>query len=267
METELEILRIVLGLFFLAVSSWHDLKTREVPNRVWLIFAPVGFALLLLQSKINQHDGETVIPSAWLISIAVTAGISLSLFYLGLFGGADAKALICLSITMPTYPKVARYQPPIPTYPFPLAVLSNAVLTSSLLIIIIVGHNILILFRNGERMFDGMENEPLWSKILAFATGIKVDTEKLRAGSHYILLEHFTKGEDGKIIRHLKISSSLRGETKEEIEQREELLEEIDGKVWATLGLPFLVFITASYLFALYFGDFVTWFIFSFTPS
>ncbi|KYH40794.1 MAG: peptidase A24B, FlaK domain-containing protein, partial [Candidatus Bathyarchaeota archaeon B63] len=181
-------------------------------------------------------------------------GISLSLFYAGFFGGADAKALICLSIAIPMYPAVspARRSALIPL--FPVAVLVNAVLASSVLVLAILSHNLVMYARIRGEMFRGLEHEPLWKKMLVFTAGIKVDLEKIMSGLHYIPMEYLTRGEGGEVTRHIRISPSLEGAGFEE-------LSEIQGQVWATPGLPFLIFITIGFLVALLFGDLTAWLI------
>ena len=257
----LEILRIFVAFCFLFVSSWYDFKTREVPNRVWLFFAPIGFTLAALQSLLNFTAGESVDPVLWLFSLGVTGGISLALFYLGLFGGADAKALICLSITLPVRPSSISHQTNMLTPLFPLTVLSNAVLASSSLVLVITSYNLFKLIQTKGRLFDGLEGEPIWSKIVAFTTGFKVDSDKLRNGSHYMPLEYLSEEKDGETVRHLRVSVRLIEETPQESSIFIDLPRELGGRIWATPGLPFLVFVTAGFVAALFFGDFVTWFI------
>lgn len=262
-----EISRVSMSFLFLLISSWYDFKTREVPNRVWVFFAPVGFALAILQFSLSSLAGENVDPVLWLFSFSVTAGISLALFYLGFFGGADAKALICLSIALPVYPSSIQDHLNVLTPLFPLAVLSNGVLVSASLVLAITSYNLVKLFQTGGGLFDGLESEPFWSKIVAFTTGFRVDSHKLRNGSHYIPLEYMSKGEDGEIVRHLRISPRLTEEVPEKNNPPGELPKELPSRIWATPGLPFLVFVTVGFVAALFFGDFVTWFIFQLIAS
>jgi hypothetical protein len=108
-------------------------------------------------------------------------------------------------------------------------------------------------------LFEGLEAEPLWRKILVFATGFKVDSNRLKAGSHYMLLEQLSRGENGKLIRHLNVTPRVESENPQEEAKIEELLEELNMKVWVTPGLPFLVFITIGLIVALVRGDFISW--------
>jgi len=267
MNELLEVSRVLITLFFLGLSSWYDFKTREVPNKVWAAYAPTAVALTLLQFYVDSSVDYGLIPYAWLISIGITTAISLILFYAGFFGGADAKALICLGLALPIYPSiVSGYLTGIVPF-FPLAVLGNAVLAASLLVLGIAGYNTIQLIKENGRLFEGLENEPVWSKILAFATGFKVSSQKLKDGSHYMLLEQFSRGENGEVVRQLRLFPALEEESSEEDEERfEELLNEVDGKVWVTPGLPFLIFITLGFVAALFVGDFISWLVFRVFP-
>jgi len=97
-----ESIRISLSLVFLIYASWSDIKTREVSNKVWLLYAPLGLMLTLFEGLLYEDYDY------WLfvgISVALTFTLAVSLFYLGAFGGADAKAFMCLALAFPTYPK------------------------------------------------------------------------------------------------------------------------------------------------------------------
>ena len=260
MNEWLEASRVLLSLFFLVLSSWYDFKKREVSNKMWAIYGPASLTLLLLQFFTDYSYNKEGIPIQWLVSIGLTTIIALVLFYIGFFGGADSKALICLSIALPVYPSFTYEYIMILVPFFPLAVLVNSVLGSSLLIIVITGYNLGLMILKRERLFEGLEEEPLWSKVIAFATGFRVDSEKMKDGSHYMPLERFSRGEDSKIIRHLKVTPRIEDDPQKESQQKE-FLNELHEKVWVTPGLPFLVFVTAGFIAALVVGDFTSWLI------
>ncbi|RLG97198.1 hypothetical protein DRO29_03450 [Candidatus Bathyarchaeota archaeon] len=248
-----EAMRVGLSLLFLAISSWYDLKEREVSNRVWMVFAPLGLALSLLHFHLTK-DQNFLLPMV--MSVLIVGGFSVALFYLGLFGGADAKALICLSLTLPVQPSFVRPLLKMVSPFFAFSVLVNAVVFSSASILGIALYNLYRGFGAGENLFEGLESEPLLNKILAFFTGIKVDANKLGKSPHYIPLETVSTGEDGSRTRRLRIFFRL-GE-----EPGEESLNEFKGfkgKVWVTPSLPFIVFITAGFVAALLLGDILMW--------
>jgi preflagellin peptidase FlaK len=267
MREWLEVSRVLISLFFLGLSSWYDFKTREVFNKMWVFFGPIGLALTLLQLYVNNLEGENIVPWFWLLSVGLTTGISIVLFYTGFFGGADSKALICLSTALPVYPSFV-YGYIVVFVPFlPLAVLGNAVLLSSLLVVFIALYNLTQMVHAKEKLFEGLEAEPFWRKILVFATGFKVNSNKLKVESHYMLLEQLSRGEDGELIRHLNVTPRLENENPQEEAKLEALLEELNMKVWVTPGLPFLVFITIGLIVALVMGDFISWLVLQLAAS
>jgi len=249
----LNVLRLLLCLFFLSLASLYDIKTREVPDRVWIIFAPAGSVLTLLSLILSKWNHQNLIISA--LSIVLTACMALILFYLGMFGGADAKALMCLAIAMPTYPKTNFKFPIKIVLPMlPISVLNNAILLASSLVLVMVSKNLLDVII-GEEIFEGLEAEKLVTKIFAFITGFRVDVKKLRDGRHhYIVMEEFSRKENGMLMRRLKLLKPIGLE-----EEIMNIPEEFNGKVWVTMGLPFLVFITLGFLIAIFVGDIIFW--------
>jgi preflagellin peptidase FlaK len=121
-------LRVLISLVFLFYASWSDFKTREVSNWVWALFAPLAFLLTTLQYVLFPQD----LLYNFVLPFVITLALSLVLFYAGGFGGADAKALICLSFALPVYPSFLL-ESPIGYLPliFPLSVFINAVFLAS----------------------------------------------------------------------------------------------------------------------------------------
>jgi len=250
--------RFAISLIFLSAASIHDIKSREVPNYIWATFAPIGLALTLISLALNGWNQTIIL--AWIVTAAVTIGLSMALFYLGLFGGADAKALMCLAASMPTQPNQAVIKPLMEAYtpiPPPISTFNNAVLSASLLTIAISIRNLIDLARNGRRIFDGLEDEKLMTKAFAFMTGYRVHSRKLRSGKHhYIILEEFSKDENGRIKRRLKILKRLSIGGEGEGEEKS-ILNDYEGEVWVTMGLPFIVFITFGFAASILIGDLI----------
>lgn len=248
----LDYFRIVLCFSFLVIASFHDFKTREAPNWIWILFAPSGFMLSFLQFLLAKENSFLFI---WMSSFLITTGLSLIIFHFGLFGGADAKALICLSLALPAYPSLIDHHLNVYFSLFPLSVFINALLGSSSLVFVIAGYNFFRLIQIKGRLFEGLESELFWKKMIAFITGFKIDIDKLKKSSHYVPIEYFTKGEGGKLIRHLRVSP--RFEEEKLSEDLHDFSEEMNGKIWVTFNLPFLLFITVSFVITLLFGDII----------
>ncbi|MEM4316024.1 MAG: prepilin peptidase, partial [Nitrososphaerota archaeon] len=94
----IEYLRIALASVTLLYTSYLDLKTREVDDHIWVIASVIG-------AVANLYAFLTLTPSTLYIyglAVGSTAGVAFALYWLGLYGGADAKALTCLAIIHPT---------------------------------------------------------------------------------------------------------------------------------------------------------------------
>lgn len=255
--TLLDSARTLLCFLFLFLASIYDVKSREVPDKLWVIFGPAGSALTLLSIIIGGWEIWILI--MWAIIMAVTSGLSIALFYLGLFGGADSKALICLAATMPLEPSLPiagvfpRYAARLQTPP-PISTFNNAVLLAALSIVPILARNFIDYLKSGE-IFRGLEGESMLKKILALLTGYRVDSEKIRSGKHfYFIIEEFIRRDDGSILRRLKISGRLPGD---ESMLKESVPPDFHGKVWVTPGLPFMVFMTLGFFIAVFVGDII----------
>ena len=68
-------LREILCLIMLLICSYKDIKTREVDDRIWVFFIPIG--------------------------IIITIIVSIIIYYSKFVGGADSKALISISFLDP----------------------------------------------------------------------------------------------------------------------------------------------------------------------
>jgi len=247
-------LRVTLCLSFFVYASVSDIRTREVSNKVWVVMAPLALALTLFQFVLFSPQSL----SLFAISFAVTAALSVVLFYVGAFGGADAKALMCLALALPTYPNnLFQFNVPRVSPIFPLTVFTNAVLLAALSVVYAVLRNSFWRLRTGRKLFEGFENESTWRKVLAFLTGFKVKATELEKG-HMYPLEDIGTEETGESQRRLLVLP--KDEERETIVGRILSAKQegkIPNEVWATLGLPLLVFITLGLIVSLTVGDLV----------
>lgn len=255
MNEVLDGVRVLLCLAFLIYASWSDFKKREVSNLVWAIFAPLAFALASFQFVMFA----TQLLYTYALSFTLTSALSITLFYAGAFGGADAKALICLSIALPSYPSYLLPQSLSFVSPlFPISVFSNAVILAALSVFYALIRNCLWKRRTGKRLFEGLENESVGRKILTLLCGYKVKVAELEKREYLYPLEDVQMAETGESRRGLLVIP--KDERREEIVGR--ILKashegELQSEVWITPGLPLLIFITAGLIFALMFGDIV----------
>ena len=159
-------LSVSITLISLTVAAIFDLRTREVPDKVWLVYGPVGLILTIYRLWV-----EPTLLLFTAASVSLSILVAFGLVFFGLSGGADAKALICLGITLPLPPGIVN---PILgfAYPFfPIVVLVTGYVVSLSVAVWMLGRNLVVLARHGSGMFEGLEREPTWKKVLAFITG------------------------------------------------------------------------------------------------
>jgi len=247
MEQLLELTRIFAVLTLFIYTSWKDYKTREVSNRVWLISAPPLFAVTLLQLVLYS-------PSLWswyLFSIGFTSIISTLLFYMGVFGGADAKALMVLALAMPFHPTITQsfaFPSLVARVTFPLAVLTNAALFGSSLSIYYFTRNLLRSFFRKQSFFIEIQNESFTRKVVLALTGYPTPFKNLYANEFLLPLEKVEEKE-GVLTKTVSLRPNL-DEREAELEKLAKVKKPED-LVWVTPGLPFLVFILLGLLFGL----------------
>jgi preflagellin peptidase FlaK len=260
MNEILEGARVSLCLSFLIYASWSDYKTREVSNMVWILFAPLAFTLTLLEIYTNY--GFSQLP-LYGICFALTATFAVILFYSGGFGGADAKALMCLALALPFFPEslpnpLSEISPILQVF-FPITVFSNSVLLAAATAVYIFLRNVFWHKRTGKKLFEeGHQNESLGRKILVLITGYKVSVNKLKEKWHLYPLEDTEENPEKGFKRKLVLIP--KDEDRNTIVERLTKAVEagkIHDTVWATPGLPMLIFITVGLIIALFFGDIV----------
>ncbi len=147
----IEYMAISISLFFFGLGSLFDLKTREVADKVWWAYAPIGLALTAYRLFLNPSSLILTI-----VSVGVTFLISFGFFYFGLFGGADAKAIICLGLTLPLMPSsfqsVMGYVHPF----FPIVVVITSYICSASVALWLFLKNS-IVYLTGNHIFAGLE--------------------------------------------------------------------------------------------------------------
>lgn len=116
-------------------AAWSDLKTRRISNRLWPPLIAIAVVALALEGVDAFLAGGIV----WrdflivtILSIGFLVPLAYGFWYLGGFGGADAKAIMVLAILFPSVPRydlldwVLPVTEPI-TGVFSLSILTNAV--------------------------------------------------------------------------------------------------------------------------------------------
>ncbi|MEM2148099.1 MAG: A24 family peptidase C-terminal domain-containing protein [Candidatus Bathyarchaeia archaeon] len=258
--------KIGLSLVILIYASWSDYKTREVTNRAWAIYAPIALGLTL--TELCLYDAPKLL--LYVICIAVTAAVALLLFYTGAFGGADSKAFMCIALALPFYPEalltpiIATAISPLAQNLFPLAIFSNSVLFAAASGVYMLLRNFAWRLRTRQRLFeDTLAAESSWKKFAVLITGHKFPIAKLQETWHIYPLEDI-EAEEEQPKRKLVIvpNDERRNQIVERLAKAVET-RKISADVWATPGLPMLIFVTAGLIAALLIGD-IVWLLINF---
>ncbi len=200
------------------------------------------------------------------LSFTITAIIAILLFYSGGFGGADSKALMCIALALPFLPD-ALFSPllpggisPLSQMIFPLTVFSNGVLFAAATGLYMLLYNVIWHKKSGRSMFEGtLARESLGKRIMAIITGHKIDVTELEKKWHIYPMEDIDEENNGNQVKRY-LSVIPRDEGRDEIVERLSNAVKsgrIDPYVWATPGLPMLIFITLGLIASLLFGDIV----------
>jgi len=250
---------IAVSIIVLVYSSWRDYKSREVSNKVWAIYAPIALALTLPQ--LILFDSADLILYA--VCFGVTSGIALLLFYAGGFGGADAKAFMCIAIALPFAPVTLIHPLIYPASPtsmliFPITIFSNSVLFAAATGVYMIIRNVVWHKKTKTPMFTGtLAGESWGKKLVVLITGYRINVSKVKEKWHIFPMEDIDD-TTGDLKRKLVLIPKDEGRD-QIVERLQNAVDagKISSYVWATPGLPMLIFVTAGLIVALFVGDLV----------
>jgi len=223
----LDQLRLAFLVAIMIGASYLDLRTREISDKIWYIALGGGALLNLVQLTLDFSSRFLLL----LLSSLLIAGIiGFGIYYLGLFGGADAKAMLSIGMILPLY------QPMVGIHPFaPVMVFSNGIILSLLPIIFLLFYNLSRIVR-GHAIFSGFESEKSWRKALALIVGYR------------------TRSSGGKFLLSIEsVVDSKKSFDFSPAKAGDDFVE--TSETWVTPGIPLLVFITAGLLLMLAYGD------------
>ncbi|MGM0447267.1 MAG: A24 family peptidase [Methanobacteriota archaeon] len=130
----------LLRLLVVPVFAWaaiRDVRTRRLPNRLWPPLYLFGALLLLWEAvslwPFTGFDGRVFLLRA-AISLLFVAPLGYAFWYLGAFGGADAKAMIALAVIFPTFPAYEAAGLVVPLIDTDVGVFSLTILTNTVLL-------------------------------------------------------------------------------------------------------------------------------------
>jgi preflagellin peptidase FlaK len=235
---DFELVRILLAAGMLACAAFLDLRRREVSDLLWVVFGVAAASVYALEFA----SGTTFDLLSTLVPISIAAAVSFGVYRSGLFGGADALALVTLAAILPTFgggilEKIVPDGSAVILHPIvPLVVLSNAVILSLSVVGLNLASNAVYALKNPGRLFEGLEHESTGKKIVAAAIGY-------RSGNKPGYAFPIEQTVDGK----RQFSFAPKNAETAEYESR--------NNVWVTRGTPFLAFMLAGFAVMLFVGD------------
>ncbi len=217
--TNYNIIGIGLALTMLIVGSIIDVWKREIHDYYWIGFGGFGFLLVFLSSD--------------LIFNLLTMGLALIIapfvilmWRLGLFGGADAFALIASAVIAPM---ATISENPIT----PFTALSNAAILFVIPFLINLLRNTIAQIK-GKNIFEGFD-ESTGKKIVAVLMGYKAKNPKFGFA--------IEKTENGKKKLDLAFHHA----------ENQEFCTK--PNTWITPGIPYLLLITGGFIIQIFYGD------------
>ena len=163
-----------------------------------------------------------------ILFVLIIAPVSIIIWRVGLFGGADAFALIALAIIVPQITLIESEVTPLTT-------LSNAAILIIIPLIINVLRNISSITRH-ENIFEGF-NETKYRKILACIYGYRAKQPKYG----FSIERKRGKSKKFSFKAHHAENDNF----------------SIKPNIWITPGIPYLLLIIAGFVIQLLYGDLI----------
>ncbi|MEM4449939.1 MAG: prepilin peptidase, partial [Nitrososphaerota archaeon] len=111
MQTTPFLVNVIIVLLALLYASYLDLKKREIDDWVWIASVVIGFPIMLYDQLIIQEAHNIILV---IVSISLTIVLGIGFYKAGFYGGADAKALITISLVSPLMHNGVRIHPFLP---------------------------------------------------------------------------------------------------------------------------------------------------------
>lgn len=186
--------------------------------------------------------------SITIISLTATFLISLVLYALKVFGGADAKVIICLSLLIPR--NISASLTPL----FTLTMFLNTFILLGILYLTIISYNLLQRLK-GEDLFYGLESESKWRKLVILLTGIRSDLDSLQSKKHFHPAQHVEKKNSETEMHLTPLRNILTKENTDFNYLRKKMDKASLKKIWVYFTKPLIPIITLSVIISFFLGD------------
>jgi preflagellin peptidase FlaK len=209
-----------LALVMLSLASFIDMKKREIHDYYWIVFGIAGIVLLFLHFDMY-----------YLLDVGlalIVAPFAILVWRLGLFGGADAFAIIVLAVLAPMATFTENLVSPFTT-------LANAAILFVIPLAVNMIRNLISLVRR-QNIFEGFD-ENYMKKAAAMFIGYRVKNPKFSFSME--------KLEGGKKKLNLAMYN---------VENEPYCTT---PNTWITPGIPYILLITGGFVIQLLHGDII----------
>ena len=140
-----DLLRLI-AVPVLGWAAWRDVKTRRVPNRTWKPLVVLALVLLVWEASTAWTTGDRLFFLQVAISVGFIVPLSTAFWYMGSFGGADAKAFYVIALLFPVYPVFYLPWAALPLEPTAVGVFSLTILSNT--VVVGVAYPLAVALRN-----------------------------------------------------------------------------------------------------------------------
>ncbi|AFV23603.1 peptidase A24B, FlaK-like protein [Methanolobus psychrophilus R15] len=242
----MELLKVLACMPFLLYACYSDIKSRRVVNEVWVAMFGVCYVFIL-------YDFMTLGMPYLIRNLLTFAFVYLFvyiLFQFGAFGGADAKALMVISLIVPTFPAIMVFNTSLPLQGTPIFdIFAFSVFGNSIILTIVVPIGLFI--------YNLLQNPLKESLRRPFYMFIGYRTSVSGLGKDHIrMIESYEETEEGVKFRFTRAGTELTSNVVAQLKSHVKA-GRMDDSVWVTPGLPFMIPITAGFITAVVFGDLI----------
>jgi preflagellin peptidase FlaK len=224
--TLLDVARLVTGISILSYASYTDMITRRASNILWILMGSIGAILLVIQYFTIGFDNPY-----YLLFIPFMIGLFFAFFQLRLiFGGADAKALMAITILAPLEPAIDQF----PIWKESVMPFSWSIFSNSIIMFMFIPLGFLIF-----NIIKGNIKFPY--ALLGYKTNIQKAREKF-----VWPLEKIVDGKRKFAYMPKEYDAD---------DEFEEFEKNGITDVWVTPKIPFMIPLLIGFIFAFIFGD------------
>ena len=248
---------VILCLIF---GSVMDLLKREVSDVPWIVMTIVGIItssiMIVFAGDPSYPLTQAEVGRLFGINIGIGIVLGLVLYYTGIMGGADAKALIALSFNTPVYIFPFEFLTQ-EVYKFIPTVFSTFF---NWLLVMVVFYPLPLLFYNlflktqSKKLFENT-NANFASKILMMISGFLISTDKALNRHDIVYSEEYDKKSEKWNIKHFMKVVEVDEEEKFKKEVEEDIKLTGRKQIWVKVLPPGIVFLLIGYIINLFVGN------------